>query len=60
MIISEIIDNLENAASYVEERVQVSDNLIRMVEITLPNAWDRIKEKELAYRKILKILEGKR
>ena len=56
--IGEIIDQLVEAdlTQYSEIRLSVSDSLIDMIRDMMPEKWQKIREKEIEFKRILEII----
>ena len=56
MTVGETIKMLDKSENYLKDRLPISDEFIDMVKNMMPYDYDRIKEKEEHYIKLVKTL----
>jgi len=54
MTVEDTIKKLEKSENYLRDRLKVSDEFIDMVKNMMPYDYDRIKEKEERYLRLVK------
>ena len=57
MTVGDTIKRLEESENYLKDRLTVSDDFIDMVKNIMPYDYDRIKEKEEHYLRLVKNLK---